>query len=191
MDGTPAPHFLPKRVYNEDSIFSRSGSSNMSQSVSISLYALRITRRRTSDPLPVATFDGTTDLYDLIYKFLIQHQGNSIDIKGGTRSVYITNDLNKSDRIIQGQVEVGNSGFTASIKDIQTGQENYQQKVTEAAMIPLHFRFWIPKDQLFGLTAMQHFGDAGCKTALSNIITQGFHDNFPDYTLSLRQVLPK
>ncbi len=163
----------------------------MSQSVSLSLYALRVTERRKNEHLSVDAFDGSTDLLGFIYDSLLEFQGNSMGIKGGTRSVYITNDLNKNGRVIDGHVEVGNSGFTASIKDVSTGRENYRQKTTDAAMIPLHFRFWVPKGQPFGLTALQHYGDSGCKTAISDILTDSFNEKHPDHTLKIRQVVPK
>lgn len=104
--------------------------------------------------------------------------------------MYVTNDLAKKGRTLDGRVEVGESGFAASIKDVATGKENYRQKVNEAAMIPLYYRFWIPKGQRYGFAAFQHFGDAGCKTALETIISSYFLDKYKDYTLRIRQRIP-
>lgn len=161
------------------------------QTICVSLYTLRVTERRKRDPVVLSSFDGRTDLVKEIYDCLSEHQGNALGIRGGSRQVYVSNDLRNTGRIIEGLVEVGNSGFTASIKEITTGVENYRQRPTEASMIPLYLRFWIPKGQRFGIAAFQHFGDAGCKSAIHDILTSRFREKHEDFTLTLRHVVPK
>lgn len=160
------------------------------QGVSVSLYAMRVTERRKSDLLKLDSFDGSSDLLDVISEALKEHQGNSVEIKGGTRRTYITNDLKRADRVLDGHVEVGDSGYTASIKNVQTSKEEFKQRPTHAAMIPLYVRFWVPTGQTFALAAFQHFGDTGCKSSMNSILLGRFHQRYPDYTFALRQVLP-
>ena len=161
------------------------------QGVSVSLYYMRVTERRKLAPLVVEAFDGSTDLLKVVHDALEEHQGNSVEIKGGTRRTYITNDLKRKDRVIEGSVEVGNSGYTASIKDVATNKERFKQLPSQAAMIPLYIRFWVPKAERFALAAFQHFGDAGCKSSMNSILQDYFHSKFPEYTFALRQVVPQ
>jgi hypothetical protein len=151
---------------------------------------MRITERRKPDPLVLSAFDGKTDLLAVIHDALKEYQGNSVEIKGGTRRTYITNDLNRKKRVLDGTVEVGNSGYTASIKDVATNKEMFKQLPTQAHMIPLYLRFWVPEKQRFAVAAFQHYGDTGCKSSLNTIISGYFHKRFEDYTFALRQVLP-
>jgi hypothetical protein len=162
----------------------------MAQTISVSLYTLRITERRQKDPLPVGEFDGKSDLFSIIHEALSEHQGNEPGIKETTRRIYVTNDLARKGRTLDGRVEVGDSGYTASLKDIATGKENYRQKTTDARLLPLYFRFWIPKKQPYGFVAFQHFGDAGCKTAIESIISSNFQQKHPEYTFAMRQRIP-
>jgi len=160
------------------------------QSVSVSLYNLKITERRKSEPLIVDSFDGSTDLLNVILDALKEHQGNSVEIKGGTRRTYITNDIKKKDRIVDGRVEVGDSGFTASIKDVTTSKEHFKQLPTHASMIPLYIRFWVPSGERFALAALQHYGETGCKSSLNSILMNHFHQKYEDYSFRMRQVVP-
>lgn len=160
------------------------------KTISVSLYVIRVTERRKRDPLVLSRFDGTTDLIRFIHDTLAEHQGNALGIRGGVRQVYVTNELKNSGRVVEGRVEVGNSGITASIKEIATGVENYRQKPTEAAMIPLYMRFWVPKGQRFGIAAFQHLGDAGCKSAIEDILFARFRERHEDFTLTFRHVVP-
>lgn len=160
------------------------------QAVSVSLYYMRVAERRKFEPLPVDKFGGTHDLLDVVHGALQEYQGNSVEIKGGTRRTYITNDLRRKGRIIDGSVEVGTSGYTASIKDVATNEERFRQLPSQAAMIPLYFRFWVPKGERFALAAFQHYGDTGCKSSMSSILSDYFSSKFEDYTFAIRQVVP-
>lgn len=163
---------------------------NAMQAVSVSLYYMRITERRKLDPLVVDNFDGAHDLLDIIHDALKEYQGNSVEIKGGSRRTYITNDLKRKGRIIDGSVEVGTSGYTASIKDVDTNEERFRQLPNQAAMIPLYFRFWVPKAEKFALASFQHYGDTGCKSSMDSILSGSFGRKFEEYTFAMRQVVP-
>lgn len=160
-------------------------------SLSVSLYYMRVTERRKPEPQILNAFDGSTDLLDVVHDALKEHQGNSVEIKGGTRRTYITNDLKRKKRVLEGSVEVGNSGYTASIKDVKTNKEMFKQRPDQAHMIPLYVRFWVPEKQRFALAALQHYGDAGCKSSMNSILLGYFHNKFSDYTFAMRQVVPK
>ena len=96
--------------------------------VSVSLYYLRVTERRKQEPLVLSNFDGKTDLLDVVHNALKEYQDNSVEIKGGTRRTYITNDLTRKDRIIEGSVEVGNSGYTVRGADGQPGKRQQDRR---------------------------------------------------------------
>lgn len=164
----------------------------MAQIITVSLYSIRVTLRGKDNPLHLDKFDGATDLFDVIKNAFSELEGKAEGLDDEFRRLTLPKPITieATDRILHGLVEVGGYGYGSSLRDIKSGKESYKRKPTDAEMVPLFVRIWIPKGQQFGIMALQNFGETGCKTLLTNLFLKHWDAVAENHMLRFREIVP-
>jgi hypothetical protein len=162
----------------------------MSKQVQVSLYIARVHERGKKQPLQLDKLHGSGDFIKIVHEALRSRHNQFVQLSSGRRRLQITGDLRRQGRIVDGVLEVGESGHTSVMKDEKSGQELFHRKVSHVEMIPLYFRGWSPSGGTFAAFAFQHYGDYGCKTAVHDVIQQELKVRMPDLVLTMREAVP-
>ncbi len=133
----------------------------MASIITVSLYAIRITPKRqakSKSELPVDCFDGTHDLLDVFKAAFEKLHSSTGGLDEGNRRLTIPQPMNvdPKNRIMHGVLEVGGYGYGSSLRD-KNGKEKYRRKPTDAEMVPLYARIWIPKGQSYAIVPREQF----------------------------------
>lgn len=162
----------------------------MANSISVTTYTMRIGKKGKTDTENVSNFDGGKDLLDIIFNVLKEAQNLSVELQTTVKKFAVSNDLQKHDRVIDTIVEVGAHGYTAALRDVKSNEVSYNRKTTDAEMLPLYVRFFVPKGQKYAIFAVQNFSEIGCKTPISELLMDYFDKNHADYSLRIRNAVP-
>lgn len=124
--------------------------------------------------------DETLDfnsIFDYFEDFL-SHYSGSLDTDTEKQKTFAVEDyyIDRDANIVEGIVTTGDYGYTAELKDVQTGSTTHHKDTDEAEVIPYYFVFYLPKtkagkvydDGQKGIMVFQRFNGRSFKTAFNS-----------------------
>lgn len=114
----------------------------MTKQIHVSLYIARVHERGETQHLAMDKLGGSVDFIKLVFDAMRSRHNQFVPLSGGNRRLQITDDLRRSGRVVDGVLDVGESGHTSIMKDQNSGIERYRRLPTDVEMIPLYFRAW-------------------------------------------------
>jgi hypothetical protein len=124
--------------------------------------------------------DDTLDfptIFDYFEDFLTYYSG-SLDTNSERQKTFAVEDfhIDRDANVIEGIVTTGDYGYTAELKDVNTGSTTHEKDTDEAEVIPYYFIFHLPKtksDELYdkghkGIIVFQQFNGRSFKTAFKS-----------------------
>jgi hypothetical protein len=124
--------------------------------------------------------DDTLDfptIFDYFEDFL-NHYSGGLDTNSEKQKTFAVEDfhIDRNANVVEGLVTTGDYGYTAELKDVNTGSTTHQKDIDEAEVIPYYFIFHLPKtksDKLYdkghkGIMVFQRFNGRSFKTAFTS-----------------------
>lgn len=158
-------------------------------SISISTYTIRVAEKHKRHSKTLSKLEGGVDLLELLHEALKACQSVPPQLTQTIKQFSVTDDLNLNGRVLDGVAEIGNHGYRSELRDIRSNNLSYARKLTDAEMIPLYFRIFIPSGSKYGIMALQNFSEVGCKTAITEIFMNVLDKKFPGYSLRIREAV--
>ena len=122
------------------------------------------------------TLDFAT-IFDYFEDFLNRYSGG-LDTNSEKQKTFAVEDfhIDRDANVVEGIVTTGDYGYTAELKDVNTGSTTHQKATDEAEVIPYYFIFHLPKtkaDKLYdkghkGIMVFQQFNGRSFKTAFNS-----------------------
>lgn len=159
--------------------------------ITLEPYTITVRKRRNKERQVLGGFDGSSSLREFIQGVLdnIKKQ-KSYKIDSLTKAIVIDPLEYTNTGTIQGNIRNGIYGFASNIIDSESGQVSYQKKKSDADLIPMYFRFYVPDNSTKGILLAQTFGASGLKQIIENIIVTYFRHQYPEYILEIKPLVP-
>lgn len=132
-------------------------------SVALALYIVRVRDKTQKKYLNLNNIEGKT--FSNIFLEYCEARKN-ISQNKELKKVINIKSVGVTDKIIHGEIETGNYGYTSSIKKISTSEVSHEKEIDEADMVPLFFCSFIPEDSYKGIMCLERFRTFGTKTIL-------------------------
>lgn len=162
----------------------------------LSAYTVRVDKKRGKEDknkqqqpsyCRLNTFDGYTDLYDVMLAFL---QGLKTNTKNDTYKTYMRAiHVEPDGRSITGVVESGVYGLSNNLRDVETDSVTYKKRKNDADVLPFYFLFYLPKDTNEGVLLLQRTGKFGIRTNLGNFLNTHFSKQYPGYLVEINALV--
>jgi len=151
-------------------------------------YTVRLYDSKASKNIDLEDNEYSISIQGLIKDYFQTRKKYTPDIKDGTlkehRPVIVKKEnktgkkesvLTVGTNFIEGVIETGESGYTSTLMNAETGDENYNRKVNDVELFPFYFKISFERvrnDQY--VLILQRFGVHGSKTALGNDLQKFF-----------------
>ncbi len=166
-------------------------------------YDIKIKKVREEGYKPLEKFDGKNDLFQVLSKYLSEHQPkspgapNAIKVKQADLKTLgfdgFNVDLNT--RTIFGTVKIGEYGLSYGLVNVNNQNLTHNRTVDETDTFPIHFLFRIPdindKLRFSGVAVFEKFRNRGAKGLFESHFDDYFRKMFPEYLLLMRPLVPE
>lgn len=166
-------------------------------------YDIRIKRIREDGYKPLEKFDGKSDFFQILSKYLADHQPklpgspNAIKVKQADQKTLGFDGFiaDTNNRTIFGTVKIGEYGLSYGLVNVNNQNLTHNRTVDETDSFPIHFLFRIPSinDNLrfSGVAVFEKFRNRGAKGLFESHFMEYFRKMFPDYLLLMRPLVPE
>jgi len=124
--------------------------------------------------------DSTLDFNSIFdyFKDFLSHYSGGLDTNTQKQKTFAVEDyhIDRNANVVEGIITTGDYGYTAELKDVQTGSTTHHKDTDEAEVIPYYFLFHLPKtksgklydDGQKGIMVFQRFNGRSFKTAFNS-----------------------
>ena len=158
--------------------------------IGLATYTLRVVDARGDSSTPLGSFDGKTDLLDVIKQYL-EDRGSSLGKDDTTQTALRVIQANFNARSVSGVIERGEYGFSSTLFDTEDDRVAYNRRPQDADLLPHYYLFDIPRTASEGVIMLERFGQSGIKGTLELDLDTYFRDAHPGFRLRFAPLVPR
>lgn len=162
---------------------------NLTHAVGIRTYQIFVTRKGKTDFVDPDEKSLTKKLADFLTDFIVQNSAG-VHIQAEEKSWSIEQTSSQGRGESRGQISYGRYGYAASLRDVNTGKENYRRKRTDSEVLNLYYRFWLPPDERFIIAAFESFSGKSCISLVFEHMKEAFEALNNGFLLKMRRLMP-
>lgn len=112
------------------------------------------------------------------FEALLSEYHGTLDNNKSKEKTFLVDDynINRSQNLVEGRIMTGDYGYTAELKNVNTGASTHTKQTDEAELVPYYFLFWLPETHsgnLYengqrGIMVFQQFNGRSFKTAFQS-----------------------
>ncbi|MCO4090939.1 MAG: hypothetical protein HEQ34_03175 [Sphingorhabdus sp.] len=161
----------------------------MTHAVGIRTYQIFITRKKIHDFVQLDDSELKTSFGEFVEKFILD-RSVSTNHQEHEKSWGIIEKKQGTGGNSRGLISYGRYGYAASLRDANTGVENYKRKRSDAETLNLYYQFWLPDDEKFALAAFSSFSGRSCISLIFEQMKSAFESVNPDFLLKFHRLMP-